>query len=113
MKKIYFLASSLAITLFSCNTDEIGPDINFEPDFSTTDTTYVSEEVPSPQVKHVLVEESTGVRCPNCPKATQLLKDLDKDYDDKLDVVSIHWGGKILNEPYENTIDLRPSEEIV
>ncbi len=101
----------LIITASSCSTDEIGPDINFN-DFTAKDTTYIVDPVPAPEPKRVLVEESTGVKCPNCPKGTQQLKDLDASYSDKLDIISIHYGGGILNFPYENEQDLRPISSI-
>ncbi len=101
------------MALASCNTDEIAPDINFS-DYQAKDTTYVLTQVPPAEEKHVLVEESTGVKCPNCPKGTQVLKDLDATYNDRLEIVSIHYGGQTLNDPHplKPELDLRPDAAI-
>lgn len=53
------------------------------------------KEIVIPQLSvgqhHVLVEELTGVRCPNCPDGSYLLSDLQKTYgEENLIVVSIH-----------------------
>ncbi len=112
MKRLFIL-SILSLVVAACNTEEIGPDISFN-DNTAKDTTYVSENVPDPQPKHVLVEESTGVKCPNCPKGAQILKDLDASYDGKLDIISIHYGGEVLNEPHplNPDLDLRPDAQL-
>lgn len=113
MKKYFLPLSIAAIALTSCNVDEVPPDINFN-DFSLTDTTYVVSPVPAADVKHVLVEESTGVRCPNCPQGTKILKDLDAQYSNRLEIISIHYGGNVLNEPHHlrPDLDLRPPSNI-
>ncbi len=113
MKRSLFPIMMLCIALSSCCTDEIGPDINFS-DFTLTDTTYLANPVPAPQIKHLLVEESTGVNCPNCPKGTQVLNDLDAQYNNRLDIISIHYGGNVLNEPHHlrPDLDLRPPSDV-
>ncbi|MEQ1746391.1 MAG: Omp28-related outer membrane protein [Saprospiraceae bacterium] len=45
---------------------------------------------PGEQKRAVLAEELTGVRCPNCPEGTAALVALDKQYGERLVVVSIH-----------------------
>lgn len=115
MKNILTISSLLVLILASCSVDEISPVINFD-DFTAKDTTYVlnASDVPAPETKRVLVEESTGVRCTNCPLATKILHDLDITYDNRLDIISIHYGGGPLNVPLDDLpdLDLRPDSSV-
>jgi thiol-disulfide isomerase/thioredoxin len=47
---------------------------------------------PVPGDKHVLVEEFTGARCPNCPQGAEELENLKALYGDQLVIVSVHAG---------------------
>lgn len=109
------ISSLIVVLLSACSVDEIPPVINFN-DFTAKDTTYVlaPSDVPAPENKRVLVEESTGVRCTNCPLATKILHDLNQTYNNRLDIVSIHYGGGPLNVPHVDlpNLDLRPDSSI-
>ena len=50
---------------------------------------------PNPEVvvKHVLLEDYTGVRCPNCPEAGNLALQLQEQYDHRVIVLGVHAGG--------------------
>jgi hypothetical protein len=63
--KVWGLA--IAAMLFaSCK--EQGPAINFEDVVADpSDTTYITTSIPAAQPRNVLLEEFTGVSCPNCP----------------------------------------------
>lgn len=50
-------------------------------------------------VKHVLLEDYTGVQCPNCPEAGELAIDLQKQYGHDLIVLSVHAGGMSAPQP--------------
>lgn len=51
-------------------------------------------ELPAVEAQRVvLLEEYTGQKCVNCPKAHEVIEDLTKQYGDTLLVVSIHGGG--------------------
>jgi hypothetical protein len=64
-------------------------------------------EVNSPRV--VLLEELTGVSCPNCPVGTEKIKELKNTYGDNLVVVAIH--GDFLSWPTdESKYDFRFEE---
>ncbi len=53
---------------------EVGPDINLKNNQNViSDTTYIESPVASPELKNVILEEFTGVRCPNCPQGHQTL----------------------------------------
>lgn len=62
---------------------------------------------PGTQTRNVLVEELTGVRCPNCPEGTATLVGLGQQYGKKLIVVSIH-AAQTFDSPYpESKYDFR------
>jgi thiol-disulfide isomerase/thioredoxin len=58
-------------------------------------------EIPEFQVgeseRVVLVEYLTGVKCPNCPRATTILKGVKDNFSENIAVVAIH--GRFLTEP--------------
>ncbi len=113
MKYLFLISIVLSIAMTSCIKEpcEVPPEINFQ-NITEVDTTYVSA-APDPQLKHVLIEESTGVQCVNCPKATQILHDMDAQYNNRIDLISIHYGGGVLNEPHDDTEpDLRPEASV-
>ncbi|MDE3255785.1 MAG: Omp28-related outer membrane protein [Bacteroidota bacterium] len=64
MKFALFIPIS-AIVLLSACTKEIGPAIDFSK-VQAKDTFYMAP-VENAQLKNVLIEEFTGVKCPNCP----------------------------------------------
>ena len=79
MKRFSLLLSVVALTIFSA-CKEVGPNINLgnvQPD--PDDTTYVVSPVPAAEARNVLIEEFTGVSCPNCPAAHLIIKGLKAD----------------------------------
>ena len=96
MKKLslnLFLFLAFAIVIFSCEENmPVVPD----PPVITSERT-------------VLVEEFTGVRCPNCPAGSKALEDLLGVYGDNLVVVSIH-AGDFVNVLPESTIDFKTDD---
>ncbi len=73
MKKHLFV-TILALAFLGC--EEVPPYIDFNPPVKTKDTTYILTTPPAAQHKAVLLEDITGVRCNNCPKAAQRAKDI-------------------------------------
>ena len=49
-------------------------------------------EKPEPAQRVVLLEDFTGQRCTNCPKATEVIEQLQETYGDALVAVGIHGG---------------------
>lgn len=49
----------------------------------------------------VLVEEISGVRCPNCPDGSRLLESLNENYDSNLIIVTYHAGS--FSIPYKDS----------
>ncbi len=98
----------LLVTLLSFNScEEIGPAIDLTED-TTADTTYVATQVETPQVKNVLLEEFTGVRCVNCPQGHALLDNLESQHGARFIAVSNH--SEFLAEPYDSDQDLRTAD---
>ncbi len=97
MKHILFGAVAMGLIYFtSCKEVPVTIDKN-----AYTDTTYVAA-VETPQAKNLLIEEFTGVRCPNCPAGAELLHNYNAsgEFANKLCVISIHSGS--LTEPILN-----------
>ncbi|MCS6928320.1 MAG: Omp28 family outer membrane lipoprotein [Saprospiraceae bacterium] len=57
------------------------------------------KDSPGAQKRAVLVEELTGVRCPNCPEGTAALSALQQQHGDRLVIVAIH-AALGYNQPY-------------
>lgn len=57
-------------------------------------------ETPGQVVKHVLLEDYTGVRCVNCPAAGQLALEIQERYDHKVVVLSVHAGDLATFPPF-------------
>ncbi len=89
MKKNLLFITVSAVVLFSC-TEKI-PLSTSSNAFVAKDTNYMAA-VETPQDRLVLIEEATGVKCPNCPEGTKVLKDAEKTYPDRLVIVGEHGG---------------------
>jgi hypothetical protein len=95
------LAIAFVLVFSSC--EEEPPYINFTPDSTVGDTTYVLLPAPTPQQRNVLIEEFTGVRCPNCPKAQIEAKTISDNNPGRINVVTIHPLNKLnaLTRPFD------------
>lgn len=90
MKKLsLFACAALFLGLTAC--EEVGPKIDFSKGVQAgEDTTYTEATPETPQEKHVLAEEFTGVSCPPCPNAARLLYSIDTSTHGKLVLVGYH-----------------------
>ena len=77
-------------SLAGCNKEQIPSGLLLQDELNTTDTTYITSNIPSPQTKKIFVEEATGVRCPNCPTGAEILRNLKSTYSDKIISASIY-----------------------
>jgi len=87
---------------YSCK--EVGPYINFNPnhvDSSLLDTTYINATAEMPQLKNVLIEDFTGVRCSNCPKAADEIHTLDSLNPGRVVPIAYHVG--IFSNPFSGS----------
>lgn len=75
MKKIIFI-SGLAALLLSCKEHLIPMPAGGT---ASTDTTYMAP-VEAPQQRNVLIEEFTGVSCPQCPEGHQFISGFETTY---------------------------------
>jgi len=109
----YILFISIIIVpacFFSC--EEVPPTIDFGKG-AVSETTFVETTIPAAQQKAVLIEDLTGVKCINCPKADTLSEELMTAKSGRLIVMGIHSEDDIqFCVPYESdtTFDLRSRE---
>jgi hypothetical protein len=104
MKKVSFLG--FIILLFGCS--EIPPFIDFsEPILLATDTTYVTSDIPQNVLKNVLIEDISGVKCNNCPKAAEIAHDIQlKNDPGRVVVLTLHSNNYgAFTAPYEDSKD--------
>ncbi|HLP21928.1 MAG TPA: Omp28-related outer membrane protein [Chitinophagales bacterium] len=81
-------ASMVYFLLQSCK--EVGPEINLKNNQNAvSDTTYV-ESPQAAEVKNVILEEFTGVRCPNCPQGHQITAQIKAANPGRVISVSFH-----------------------
>ena len=84
---VSLLLLSAAATWFS-GCEEEPPAIDFS--VPPKDTTYMSVVTPATQLRNVLLEDFTGVQCPNCPDAQTVAKNLQDANPGRIVVVGIH-----------------------
>ncbi|MEY2924751.1 MAG: hypothetical protein RLZZ337_1299 [Bacteroidota bacterium] len=105
IKNLTFLVG--LVLLLGC--EESLPPIDFSQTTGEFQYAVLSEsDIPAPQDKTIVVEDLTGVRCSNCPKAAETAKNIKDKYKDKVAVVSIYpQEPKNLTTPYATFPDLR------
>ena len=85
---LFFCILSFSVSFTSCDYVKIpcpvGPPID-----TTGCTTFTFTANPSP-VKKILVEDYTGFRCPNCPKAADTLKAILASYPGRVIGMGVH-----------------------
>lgn len=97
--------SLLMIPLMLMACEEEGPDIRLDPpddQQGLRDTTFQADADTAIQPKRLLVEDFTAVRCNNCPKATNVIKSLKKEYGDSVIALGIHCNLNF-SRPYEES----------
>lgn len=91
MQKLYIhigLSIACALTMWGC--DVVDAPYRERP-VDPSDTTKV--------VRNILIEDFTGFKCPNCPAAADIAKDLKDVYGKQLYVISIHAGSYAKPDP--------------
>jgi hypothetical protein len=74
MKKI---CNFVFVIVFIIGCNETPPIIDFsEKNSDLLDTTYIVSPIPSSVSTMIFVEDLTGVRCSNCPKAAEKIKEI-------------------------------------
>ena len=92
----------LLMGTFFASCEETAPYINLSPSNSFQDTTYITEKIPAAQQSTVLIEEFTGVRCPNCPDAQLEAKTISANNPGRINILTIHPKGllNMLTTPF-------------
>lgn len=92
--------AGIAIILGAC--EEEPPPVNLSPDTGLTDTSYMGEGNVTPQEKKVLIEDFTGVRCNNCPDATDQAEAIKADNPGQVVILAIHCNDRF-SEPFQDS----------
>lgn len=114
MKKVLGLITLFALLLAAIQgCKEIGPDINLHGSQHTiADTTYVETPVAA-ETKNVLIEDFTGMQCPNCPTGHDIIVTLKTQNPGRIVAIAQH-PTNILGRPYQfNPIDLENGQSDV
>ena len=89
MNKSLLLALGLLLAVSACR--EVGPDINLKNNENAIeDTTYVESPVQTAELRNVLIEEFTGVRCPNCPQGHVIIANIKAANPGRIASLSLH-----------------------
>jgi hypothetical protein len=110
MKKHIFnrlLVLGIGAMLFA-SCVEVGPPVNMGNNAALNDTTFVEATDDAPQQHLVLLEEFTGVRCVNCPRAHNTIATLQATYPGRILPIGIHTG--FYSTPYAGRNDFRIPE---
>ena len=93
MKKLSYLIAMAFLMLGFAACDVI------EEPYKKDNSGNGNEPNPNVVTKRVLLEDYTGVQCPNCPAAGELAIDLQEQYGHDLIVLSVHAGGMSAPQP--------------
>ncbi|WP_118973323.1 Omp28-related outer membrane protein [Taibaiella koreensis] len=107
MKKTFITAASIGL-LFFASCKEHGVPISLS-EATATDSTYVGA-VETPQAKRVMMEELTGVICPNCPQGAIKLEEMLAQNPEAITVVSVHAGNLTDPIPGKSKQDFRTED---
>jgi hypothetical protein len=99
MKLAFFIPLSV-IVLFSACTKEIGPAIDFSK-VQAKDTFYMAP-VENAQLKNVLIEEFTGVKCPNCPDGHNIVATIQNANPSRVIAIGYYPFGQAQTEPLKD-----------
>jgi hypothetical protein len=105
MKRPSILLGLLLMLAGSCR--EIGPAVDLGLNILRVDTVYTESPAAKAPIT-ALIEEFTGVRCVNCPRAHRLIETLQGQYPGRVLAAGIHTG--FYATPYPNRLDLRIPE---
>jgi hypothetical protein len=111
MKNTYGFLVLLVFSFWAC--EEIPPRINFQDVTVQIDTSYAitPAEIPAPGPKVVYIEDITGVQCPNCPRATERIKDIKAAIPGGVVSIALYTSNfPALTLPGSDDIDLRSEQ---
>ncbi|HNB80508.1 MAG TPA: Omp28-related outer membrane protein [Chitinophagaceae bacterium] len=114
MNNYFFGFAVLMAAFVSCTKEQIPPGLILHDPIQTVDTTYMTGTIPAAQTKRILMEEPTGVRCPNCPEGAVLLHDLITTHPGRILSASVY--SPFLNEfktPAKYNFNTTDAEDLV
>lgn len=89
--KIRYYSALFAVIFYAASCREVGPDIALKNNQNLqSDTTYIESPVEVAQQKRVIIEEFTGVRCPNCPQGHEIITTILASNPNRVFAVSMH-----------------------
>lgn len=108
---ILVIASILLFTVGINSCKEVGPEINLGNNQNVvSDTAYMETPIAIPDLKNVMIEEFTGVRCPNCPQGHVTIANIKAQNPGRVVAISLHPINS-LGAPYSFSVqDFRSQE---
>lgn len=104
MRYIFFSVAAFCCISFLSSCKEVGPEINLHGGSNAaSDTTYIESPVATAAAKNVLIEEFTGVQCPNCPAGHVQVATLKLQYPGRISGIAFH-PSNTLGYPYPYSI---------
>jgi hypothetical protein len=97
MKRLFAAAVAVALAVGFSSCKEVNPLTTTNPVDTTTTL----------QQKNILIEDITGVHCPNCPQAHEYTQQLQDTFPGRVEVIAVHNGD--LAFPYSGEPDFRVS----
>jgi Outer membrane protein Omp28 len=108
MKKSIIILG-LAFIINSCVKEQPPAGLNITQTIIQKDSTYITASIPAKQIKNVLLEELTGVRCANCPVGAAIIKGIETANAPRVIVAKLH--SNFLADPIKATDpDLRTDD---
>lgn len=88
MKRSAYILAVICLIIASCKEEP--PAINFDQSRQLTDTFYINPTPDTPQLKTVLLEDISGVKCVNCPDAAVIANGIVQAFPERVNVVVLH-----------------------
>ncbi len=99
MKKYIFFLLSIAL-LNACKEDAPFIDFTAKSTPLQGDTAFVDSILVVPQARNILLEDITGVRCPNCPQSHDVAKSISDANPGRIVVLALHaFSNPIFTDP--------------
>lgn len=108
----FYIISILSILLVSA-CEEVPPYIDMTPPHVSLDTNYiVASDTVSAELRNVFIEDFTGVRCQNCPKAHDQINTLKNAHPGRVVSMAIHpLALNALTAPFVNENGLTSNQD--
>ncbi len=86
-----FTSSAIILIMLLPACKEVGPNIVLRPNHNAVfDTTFVESPVAIAELKNVVIEDFTGVKCTNCPQGHQIIEVLKAANPNRIIALAMH-----------------------